>query len=103
MMKGLKHVGIEVGSEHVGPRAGCRSPPHIALQLPAISEFSTNEVMGHSGDRLAAAFGISRKDQDEYACRSHNLAHQAAQGGKLQDLLTVFAPGESLSVPPSMQ
>ena len=50
--------------------------------------------MGHSGDRLAAAFNISRRDQDEYASRSHNLAYQATQEGKLQDLLTVFAPGE---------
>ena len=52
--------------------------------------------MGHSSDRLAAAFGVSRKEQDEYASRSHNLAHKAAQGGKFQDILTVFAPGENL-------
>lgn len=50
--------------------------------------------MGHSGDRLAAAFSISRREQDEYACRSHNLAHQAAEKGKLQDVLTIFAPGQ---------
>ena len=50
--------------------------------------------MGHSGDRLAAAFRISRKDQDEYASRSHNLAHQATEKGKLQDVLTIFAPGQ---------
>jgi acetyl-CoA acyltransferase len=30
-------------------------------ELPAVSEFTTNEVMGHSGDRLAAAFAVSRK------------------------------------------
>lgn len=54
--------------------------------------------MGHSGDRLAAAFNISRKDQDKYACRSHNLAHQATQEGKLQDVLTVFAPGRLLAL-----
>jgi acetyl-CoA acyltransferase len=71
---------------------------HFSLELPAIAEFSTDETMGHSGDRLAAAFGISRKDQDEYASRSHNLAHQAAQGGKLQDVLTVFTPGKSTPV-----
>lgn len=54
--------------------------------------------MGHSGDRLAAAFNISRKDQDEYASRSHNLAHQATQEGKLRDILTVFAPGRLLAL-----
>ena len=51
--------------------------------------------MGHSGDRLAAAFGVSRREQDEYASRSHHLAHQAAEKGKLQDVLTIFAPGQN--------
>ena len=54
--------------------------------------------MGHSGDRLAAAFSISRSDQDEYASRSHNLAHQATESGKLQDVLTVFVPGMCISL-----
>lgn len=43
--------------------------------------------MGHSGDRLAAAFGISRKEQDEYALRSHTLAAKAQQQGHLTDLV----------------
>lgn len=43
--------------------------------------------MGHSGDRLAAAFGISRKEQDEYALRSHTLAAKAQQQGHLTDLI----------------
>jgi acetyl-CoA acyltransferase len=30
-------------------------------ELPAISEFTSGETMGHSGDRLAAAFGVSRR------------------------------------------
>ncbi|VDM84724.1 unnamed protein product, partial [Strongylus vulgaris] len=29
-------------------------------ELPAVAEFSTGETMGHSGDRLAAAFNVSR-------------------------------------------
>ena len=33
------------------------------LQLPAVAEFSTNETMGHSADRLCAAFGVTRKEQ----------------------------------------
>ena len=49
----------------------------IGLELPGITEFSTSETMGHSGDRLAAAFGISRREQDEYALRSHSLAQKA--------------------------
>lgn len=36
---------------------------HFIPEAPAIAEFSTNEVMGHSADRLVSAFGISRKEQ----------------------------------------
>jgi len=61
-------------------------PGHLSLELPAVSEFSTGEVMGHSGDRLAAAFKISRQEQDEYALRSHTLADKAAREGLLTDL-----------------
>ena len=43
--------------------------------------------MGHSADRLAAAFGISRKDQDDYALRSHALAQQAHDKGYLTDIV----------------
>lgn len=35
------------------------TPKHFVPELPAIAEFSTNETMGHSGDRLAAAFKVS--------------------------------------------
>lgn len=78
----------------------------MAPQLPPIAEFSTNEVMGHSADRLAATWGLSinsklilflkivihffhtlylkitkgvgREDQDSYAMRSHLNAAQAS-------------------------
>jgi acetyl-CoA acetyltransferase len=46
--------------------------------------------MGHSGDRLAAAFSISRREQDEFAVRSHKLADDATKNGYLSDLAPVF-------------
>ena len=49
--------------------------------------------MGHSGDRLAAAFGVTRKEQDDYARRSHTLAFEANKKGLLEDLLQVNIPG----------
>jgi len=52
-----------------------------------VAEFSSGETMGHSADRLAAAFGISRKEQDDYALRSHTLAQQAHDKGYLTDLV----------------
>merc|ERR1712088_1056387 len=33
-------------------------PGWLAPELPGIAEFSTNEVMGHSADRLAATFAV---------------------------------------------
>ncbi len=53
-------------------------------ELPAIAEFSTGETMGKSCDRMAAKFGISRKDQDSFAMRSHHLAHEATEQGLLE-------------------
>lgn len=38
-------------------------PKHLSIEVPSIAEFSTKEVMGHSADRLASAFGVTRKEQ----------------------------------------
>jgi acetyl-CoA acyltransferase len=59
------------------------------MQLPSVAEFSSGETMGHSADRLAAAFGVSRKEQDEYALRSHTLAQQAYDKGYLTDIVAM--------------
>ncbi|XP_071487762.1 trifunctional enzyme subunit beta, mitochondrial-like [Diadema antillarum] len=64
----------------------------LSPELPAVAEFSTNETMGHSGDRLAAAFDISRKEQDDYSRRSHGLADKATKDGLLSDRLNVRVP-----------
>ena len=45
---------------------------------------------------LAAAFNVSRLDQDEYALRSHTLAHEATEKGLLSDVLTINVPGNEL-------
>ncbi|KAG5881137.1 hypothetical protein JTB14_020840 [Gonioctena quinquepunctata] len=68
-------------------------PDYFAPDLPPIAEFSSGEVMGHSADRLAAAFGATRKEQDEFAIRSHTMAQQAQQKGYLTDLIPVQVPG----------
>ncbi|MBR9918906.1 thiolase family protein, partial [bacterium] len=60
-------------------------PKDLLPELPAIAEFSTGETMGKSADRMAARFGVSRKDQDEFAMRSHHLAAKATQEGLLND------------------
>ncbi len=59
-------------------------------ELPAIAEFSTNETMGHSADRLAATFGVSRADQDAFAMRSHSMAAAAQEAGNLSDVAPIM-------------
>uniref|UniRef100_A0A3Q3WQK2 Trifunctional enzyme subunit beta, mitochondrial n=1 Tax=Mola mola TaxID=94237 RepID=A0A3Q3WQK2_MOLML len=69
---------------------------HLAPELPAVAEFSTAETMGHSADRLAAAFGVSRVEQDEFALRSHTLAKKAQDAGLLKDIISFKVPGRDI-------
>ncbi|XP_030577754.1 trifunctional enzyme subunit beta, mitochondrial [Archocentrus centrarchus] len=69
---------------------------HLSPELPAVAEFSTAETMGHSADRLAAAFGVSRAEQDEFALRSHTLAKKAQDEGLLQDVVSFKVPGRDI-------
>ncbi|MFY0683461.1 MAG: thiolase family protein [Balneola sp.] len=62
-------------------------PKDLLPELPAIAEFSTGETMGKSADRMAARFGISRNDQDEFAMRSHHMAAKATDEGLLDNEL----------------
>jgi len=48
-------------------------------EIPAIAEFSTQKTMGQDCDILASRLGVTRKEQDEYALRSHLLAANAAE------------------------
>ena len=48
--------------------------------------------MGHSADRLAATFGVTRQEQDDFARRSHTLAQAAAEAGNLSDIIPVKTP-----------
>lgn len=54
--------------------------------------------MGHSADRLAAAFGVSRAEQDEFAARSHTLAKKAQDSGLLQDVISFKVPGKPITL-----
>ena len=50
-------------------------PAFLTPELPAVAEFSTNETMGHSADRLAATFAVSRLEQvsDWYLKKMRNF------------------------------
>ena len=53
----------------------------LAPEAPAIAEFSTGLTMGADADQLAAKFGVSRQQQDEFALRSHQNAAAAWEAG----------------------
>lgn len=49
----------------------------IAPDIPAIAERSTGLTMGESAEKMVRQNQISRRDQDEFALRSHALASKA--------------------------
>ncbi|MBI4614759.1 MAG: acetyl-CoA C-acyltransferase [Planctomycetes bacterium] len=66
---------------------------HLLPEVPSISEFSTGLTMGQSCDRLTAFAGVSRKEQDEFALRSHLAAAKATAEGRLaQEIETAIVP-----------
>ncbi|XP_055858836.1 trifunctional enzyme subunit beta, mitochondrial [Episyrphus balteatus] len=73
-------------------------PNFLIPELPAVAEFSSGETMGHSADRLAAAFQVSRKEQDDYALRSHTLAKEAEEKGYFTDMVPFKVSGVDKSV-----
>lgn len=73
-------------------------PSHFIPELPAVAEFSSGETMGHSADRLAASFGATRQEQDEYALRSHKMAQQAYEKGYFTDMVPFKVSGVDKTV-----
>ncbi|MDX3452124.1 thiolase family protein [Streptomyces sp. ME02-8801-2C] len=45
-------------------------------------------ALGEANEQLRERFGISRERQDEFAARSHRLAHEAWESGFYDDLVT---------------
>ncbi len=51
---------------------------------PAIAEFMTGRTMGQDCDIMAARYGITREEQDDFSYRSHQLAGKAQADGHLK-------------------
>jgi len=68
-------------------------PRHLAPITPAIAEPSTGETMGESAERMAKENGITRAEQDRWALRSHRLAAQGTNDGRLTaEIVRTFIP-----------
>lgn len=53
-------------------------PKDFVPEAPAVAEFITNRTMGMDCELLASKYEVPRQEQDKFAARSHQLAHQAA-------------------------
>lgn len=73
-------------TDYLGFFKGLR-PSDLLPEIPSISEFSTGKTMGESCDNMAAKYGVTREEQDEYALRSHRLAAKAAERDAFADEL----------------
>ncbi len=74
--------------------AGIR-PKHFLPRQPAIAEPSTGLTMGESAELMAKMNGIPREEQDRWALRSHRLAAEADEDGRLrEDIAPVYPPPE---------
>lgn len=72
--------------------AGIR-PKDLVPVTPAIAEPSTGETMGQSAEKMAKINAISREEQDQFALRSHRLAHAGTLDGRLTaEIAPVFVP-----------
>ena len=59
---------------------------------PAVAEYSTGISMGETAEQMAKTYQISRQDQDALAHRSHTLATESWQAGKLDnEVMTAHA------------
>ena len=59
---------------------------------PAVAEYSTGISMGQTAEQMAKTHGITRQAQDELAHRSHTLATEAWESGKMADEVMVAYP-----------
>ncbi len=83
-------------AKSLGARVGAFTslrPRDLAPITPAIAEYSTGESMGQSAERMAKENHISRRAQDEWALRSHQLAAAGTADGRLTaEIVPTFVP-----------
>jgi acetyl-CoA acyltransferase len=59
----------------------------------AVKDYTTEMSMGDSAEQMAKNHGIDREEQDKFVLRSHQLAQQAWDEGKLDsEVMRVFLP-----------
>jgi acetyl-CoA acyltransferase len=68
-------------------------PRDLVPVTPAIAEPTTGETMGQSAEKMAKINHIPREEQDQFALRSHRLAHAGTADGRLTaEIAPVWVP-----------
>lgn len=68
-------------------------PRDLLPAQPQIAEPTTGETMGEAAERMAKENGIPREAQDEWALRSHRLAAQGTEDGRLlAEIVPTYVP-----------
>ena len=68
-------------------------PRDLVPITPAIAEPTTGETMGQSAEKMAKINHIPREEQDQFALRSHRLAHAGTADGRLTaEMMPVWPP-----------
>ena len=87
IMLGHADILIAGGVESMSqvPMTGFKISPNLRIveEMPEVYI-----AMGHTAERVAEKFNISREDQDLFASRSHEKAAQAIAKGKFRDEIT---------------
>ena len=80
----------------LGARAGALArirPRDLVPITPAIAEPTTGETMGESAEKMAKINHIAREEQDQFALRSHRLAHAGTADARLTaEIMPVWPP-----------
>lgn len=65
----------------------------VAQAVPYLSERYAGLTMGEAAEKVARQYKISRREQDEFALRSHKLASRARDEGIFEDeIVRAYAP-----------
>jgi len=68
-------------------------PRDLVPITPAIAEPTTGETMGESAEKMAKINHVAREEQDQFALRSHRLAHAGTADGRLKaEIMPVWPP-----------
>ena len=62
-----------------------RSTEFIDVLWEGLTDPVCNQLMGRTAENLALLYGISRREQDEFAVQSHRKAFMATRMGKFKD------------------